>query len=203
MKRSIALLCVAFGLTSCAGPSARVDANAAIAAGNEAFSGRQHERALSKYDEALRLAVEGGSKSSEAIALYGLARTSAHLCRTAEAERWFLRSIALRETLPDTERALLTQNYLEFARFLQARGRTAEAISYVKKSLPMLEQLGIEARDPVGYADLLSEYALWLNAIQATDDAARVTIKAKELRDRNPQAKPDFIPLKYPTTCAA
>ena len=189
--------CLVF-IGACAAPSPALRANAD---GNRAYlSGRLNE-ALSKYELSLKLATESGDKQYAVIAMYGLARTNAKLCNSALAEDWFKKSIAARESLPDERYARLTQNLLEFARFLLAQGRVAEAIPLMDRAVPLLEGLGVEKSDPIAYANFYVDYAAALKEAGRPADAAVASSQAARLRNANPGREARFKAETYPTDC--
>lgn len=175
-----------------------------IAKGNRSLNAGQYDEALKAYSKALSRAKDERFVQDRAIAMYGLARTNARLCRVDAAEKWFRDSIALRETLPDvTDSAWLTQNYLEFARFLLSRGRTEEAEEYMARAIPMLDDLGLEYSDPIGYAEVLDDYAAALDAVGKYPESQAQTDRAANLRRENPDRRADFKPIPYPADCDA
>ena len=100
----------------------------AISRGNLLFDESRYEDALKSYATALEEAEGKNNDEYRAIAMYGLARANAQLCRVAAAEKWFRDSIVLREAMPNQGGDPVIQNYSEFARFLLSRGRPADAV---------------------------------------------------------------------------
>lgn len=157
---------------------------------------------MKRFERALAQATESEDRLHQAIAMYGLARANANLCHIAEAEKWFLGSIEVRESIPDDEETgYLTQNLIEFARFLVANDRPEDAVPYFERSVPMLEELGIEESDPIGYAEFLDKYVATLRLLGRTADAEVYSQKAGEIRARHPGEQPEFRPRPYPSSC--
>jgi tetratricopeptide (TPR) repeat protein len=182
-------------------PRAMVSANTS---GNRALDAERYEVAIKDYEKALRLAEDAGDVQYRAIAMYGLARANARLCRTTLAEKWFRDSISLRESIPDVPKsAFLTQNWIEFARFLLSLGRAEEAATYFERAVPKLESMGIDQIDPIGYADLLDDAVATLTKIGKTEEARAHVERAAELRQNNPDRKAGFRALPYSAACAA
>ena len=200
LRMLIAML--AIGPAFAVAPSrAVVNANAS---GNRALDAGRYEAALKGYDKALRLAEDAGDAQYRAMAMYGLARANARLCRTSLAEKWFRDSISLRESIPDIpQSAFLTQNWIEFARFLLSVGRTEEAAAYFERAVPKLESMGIEQIDPIGYADLLDDVVATLIKIGKIEESNVHAQRAAELRQKNPDRKASFRALPYPVSCKA
>jgi tetratricopeptide (TPR) repeat protein len=175
-----------------------------IAKGNRSLSAGQYDEALKAYSKALSRAESDKFAQTRAAAMYGLARTNARLCRVDTAEKWFRDSIALRETLPDvTGHAWLTQNYLEFARFLRSRGRTEEAVEYIARAIPMLDDLGLEYSDPIAYSEVLDDYAAALKTIGKDPESQAQADRAANLRREYPGRHAEFKPMPYPADCDA
>ena len=175
-----------------------------IAKGNRSLNAGQYDEALKAYSKALSRAKDDRFAQERAIAMYGLARTNARLCQVDTAEKWFRDSIALRETLPDvTGSAWLTQNYLEFARFLMSRGRKEEAAMYIARAIPMLDDLGLEYSDPIAYAEILDTYAASLKAVGKDPESQAQADRAANLRRENSGRQADFKPMPYPADCDA
>lgn len=180
---------------------ATVNANAR---GNRALDTGEYEEALKFYSEALKLAEKDDSLQYRAIAMYGLARANAHLCRVDAADQWFRDSISLRESLPDEPAiAWVTQNWLEYARFLYSRGRNNDAVSYFGRAVPVLEKMGIEEMDPIGYADMLDAYESAMLSIGMTAEAEAQAQRAAQIRQKYPDRQARFRPVPYPTHCEA
>ncbi len=173
----------------------------ANAEGNQAYFAGKFMLAIDKFDQALRSATETDDKQYQAISMYGLARANAQLCKLIEAERWFRESIALREKLPDDKYARATQNYLEFARYLMAHDRAAEALPYMDRSIPNLEALKIDETDPIAYVEFLDSYAGALQDNNRREDATNVRSRAQALRAKYPDKAARFKPEKYPSAC--
>lgn len=174
----------------------------ANAKGNRDLDTGRYEDALKNYTKALNRAEDEGDAQYQAMAMYGIARANARLCRTDIAEKWFRDSIALRETLPDQpEGAWLTQNYIEFARFLLSRGRTEEAARYFGQAIPKLEDMGIEQMDPIGYANLLDDYVAAMKSVGLVQESESFAARASDIRLKYPDRKADFRPLPYPINC--
>jgi tetratricopeptide (TPR) repeat protein len=203
MKKALVLACagilyVAFSTGAHASTRAVINANAA---GNRAYDARNFELALGRYRKALQLAEKSNDLEYRAIALYGMAQASAQLCKIAEADALFRQSIALREGFADHANAYITQNWIEYGRFLFTNNHPAEATTHFAKALPKLESLGIQKTDPIGYAEFLDTYVAALKAAADTELARTLELKASELRARYPGQVAHFKPDGYPADC--
>ena len=182
-------------LAACAHAPTAVDDNHV---GNRYYDEGNYQAALAKYRSALTLAQGGKDQQYEAIAMFGIARAHAHLCQVQEAETWFKRSIAARRNLPNLEVAYLTQNLLEYARFLRARSRYKEAVGLYEEAMPALDSLGVETRDPMGFVLVLKEYEALLQAVGRSADAQSIATKAATIEAQNQGQKPKFTPEAFP-----
>ncbi|HZF15019.1 MAG TPA: tetratricopeptide repeat protein [Steroidobacteraceae bacterium] len=161
MKRLRGYLAVGFLALGLAAPGEAGSSRATVntnADANDAFVAGQYEAAMANYQKVLKLAERSHDVQYRAIAMYGLARANAQLCRVTEAEKWFRDSIALRETMPDmAEKAYLTQNLLEFAHFLAANQRPDEAIPYFARAPLGRNQGGVRGRARAVQTDAVSK----------------------------------------------
>jgi tetratricopeptide (TPR) repeat protein len=171
--------------------------------GNVAYHSKRYDAAIEDYKKSLSLADQAGDRQYAAIAMFGLARSYAQLCQVAEAEKWFKQSIAAREALPNIHHAHLTQNLLEYARFLVGLGRYSGAATLYDRAIPMLESLGMEADDPLGYALVLDEYESLLKHTERASEASSVAARAKLLRETRTGRDPKFRPEAYPACVVA
>jgi tetratricopeptide (TPR) repeat protein len=176
-------------------PAARANAE-----GNQAYFRGKYEEALIKFEQSRTLASVSGDKQYEAIAMYSLARAQVKLCHLSEADRWFRASIAAREALPDEKNAMLTQNLVEYSRFLFAAGRPAEAIPLVERSIPLLVSIGIEQSDPVAFAELLEQEGNAQRTLGLDSEAA--LSRAAALYAANVDRVAKFKPEPYPKNCS-
>jgi tetratricopeptide (TPR) repeat protein len=197
---ALVLLVLAASTTSVALGSSRAAENA-NASGNRALDRGKLDVALKKYQKALQRAKADGDRQYEAIAMYGLARANARLCMLEEAEKWFRESIATRESLPDEPIAYLTQNWIEYGRFLQAHDRHNDAAKFFALAMPRLEALGIEASDPIGYAEFLDDFGASLAAAGRSGEARPLYEKSEALRQQHPGRTAGFSPKPYPKQC--
>lgn len=201
-SRTFGLLVVIAMLSPIAAAAPSLAAAKANAKGNKALDAGKYEAAIQNYEKARTLAENAGDAQYRAMAMYGLARANARSCRAAVAEQWFRDSIALRETLPDSDRAYLTQNWLELGRFLVSLDRVEEAIKYFELAVPKLESVGIEQLDPIGYADLLDDIVAAYVKIGKTEESKPHADRAAELRQKYPGRPASFHAVSYPTNCA-
>jgi tetratricopeptide (TPR) repeat protein len=168
---------------------------------NLALDREDYEVARQRYEASLNSAQLNNDKQYEAIAMYGLGRSYGYLCKYEESEKWFLKSIKLREEIPNTSIAYLTQNILELARLYKAAGKYKKANEQFERAIPLLENLAIEFNDPIGYAATLEDYVVTLKETGNSSEASQIMNLIKNLRDKYPNLKPGFVAKQYPVSC--
>lgn len=195
--KSVDLLFVVLFLTSCVlSPATKLNrqANATLETGNYKLAREQYQRALS---EAQRTSYQ----QEIAITMYGLARANGYLCNFQESEQWFLKSIALRENITDSSAAYISQNLLELARLYIAQKKFQEAAAQFERAVPILEEMNIEAYDPIAYADTLEDYQSALHVLGRVKDAERIHARIQYLRTNHHKQRARFKVQPYPEKC--
>jgi tetratricopeptide (TPR) repeat protein len=89
---------------------------------------------------------------------YEYGRASGVTCFYEHAEEYLSKALTLDEESSGPTHYPL----IELARLNLDRGKYAEAVPYFERVLPIVEKLNSEALDPIGFADLLDEYAVHL-----------------------------------------
>ena len=166
---------------------------------NRAYYQGRAEEALGKFEAARKAASDARDRQYETIAMYGLARANIKLCNPREADRWFKASIEARDALPDDEYAQVTQNLVEYSRFLLVLGRPAEAIPLMERAIPKLDSIDLGASDPIAFAEFFDDYAGALEGSGLSSEAARS--RASKLREANVGKIAKFKPEPYPVQC--
>ena len=169
--------------------------------GNVALDLNNYSAAIKNYNEAFGVAERTGNQQYAAIAAYGLGRAYGYSCNFEEAEKWLKKSIFLRKSIPDSEIAYLSQNYLELARLYVSWDRWPEAVSKFQSAMPLLKGLNIEARDPIGYANVLEDFKISLSQIGDKDKAKQIKEKINSLRIGHSNRTAAFKPKPYPRKC--
>lgn len=197
MYKLTPIIFAAFILTGCAGVYAPQQDNFTA---NEHLDRSEFHNAIAKYKGALAAARFHHDEQYEAIAMYGLGRAYGYLCNYELAESWFIQSIKLRESLPDSDEAYLSQNILELARLYEAAGEDDKAAGQYARAVPLLEDADIERLDPAGYINVLKDYAALLNRIDS-ERYKNIHNKLATLKAKHPNAQSGFVARPYPTEC--
>jgi hypothetical protein len=199
MKQAIFLFAIAFALASPPAAAASSQLAKANDEGNKAYNAKDFPLAAEQFALALKLSTDEKDQQYQAIAMYGLARSSGQLCRVAEAEDWFKQSIAAREKVPDGPQARVTQNLLEYSRFLLAQKRFEDAAPLMTKAYVLLEKLGAEQADPIAYADFLDQYVSVLHVTGRAASAEVAAARSSGLRTKYAGQQARFKPDPFPT----
>ncbi len=132
-------------------------------------------------------AVQGMSESPDqrnslAVAYGQLGRIAIERGRHAEAENWYLRSVALFEELGEQPRAAI--GYHQLGMVAQERGQLAEAETWYGRALPIFEQIG----DRPGMAATCHQLGIVAQIWGRLEDAEDLFIRSlsiqEELGDR-------------------
>ncbi len=75
---------------------------------------------------------------------------------------------------------------VELARMSIAQKKYIKAKKYFERLMPILQEIQAETQDPLGYADLLDDYALVLERTGEQEIAQRHRERARQLRDAFP-----------------
>jgi tetratricopeptide (TPR) repeat protein len=95
---------------------------------------------------------------TRSVMYYEYGRASGVTCFYEHAEEYLSKALTLDEESSGPTHYPL----IELARLNLDRGKYAEAVPYFERVLPIVEKLNSEALDPIGFADLLDEYAVHL-----------------------------------------
>ena len=192
------IIAFASALVACASPTPRSAASLNAQANQAYFSGK-YSVALEGFEAARNAAKVTSDAQYEAIATFGMARANVQLCKFSAATELFQKSIQLRSAIPDIRFAKVTQNLVEYARFLLSVNRPLEALPLMEQAIPDLEISGIANTDPIAYAEFFDDYSVALKA--AGRDSNGAIAKAAQLRSNNPGRTAQFRPTPLPSQC--
>ena len=134
------------------------------------------------------------------LAAYDWARATGRMGEYENAERAFLYSLHLEQTRDlGSKNKLIASRYYELARLYHAWGKRSEAIQYYREALTATDQGTIQS-DPIGFAEVLDEFASYLNEAGQTNEASGFRQQSAELRRNNPGKKAKFGPDPYPAS---
>ena len=190
---------MALGLAGCLTVSPQQRLNHA---GNVSYANGNYKTAIEDYHLAVVKARENNDKQYEAIAMYGLGRAYGNTCMYSKSVKWFLNSIALRKSIPDTDIAYLSQNHLELARLHKAHNKNSKANEQFEMAIPLLDALNMQENDPISYAYMLKGYSSTLEKAGNIEKAKEIKSLIKKLRENNPNKRAGFVSFPYPTNCS-
>jgi tetratricopeptide (TPR) repeat protein len=190
--------------TACANPINRATAERYYASAEKAVAAGDLQSAKIGYSRALLNAKLGGmGPAAEAQVARKLGRIHGNLCEPDEAERAFLHVVSSEEQLygPDSWRTFPARG--ELAQLFFDIGNYPKAVMYFEKAFAVGEKLLTE-KHPLGFADLLDDYATALEGTGNTTAAQDARARAAALREKGgPQgavrSRSDYKP--YPRTC--
>lgn len=128
---------------------------------------------------------------------YEYGRASGVVCDWAEAET------ALNEAykLDIQSNGPYWMPLVELERMSIAQKDYTKALKYFDKLIPILKKLNAETIDPLGYADLMDEYALVLEKNNRGTESQQHKNRAKKIRETFPDSKPRTEITPYGTQC--
>jgi tetratricopeptide (TPR) repeat protein len=140
------------------------------------------ENARRRYFLALQNAQWSEAKPEELARLnLQVGRASGVTCKYDAAEKHLNKSYDLdKKADAPTYLALI-----ELARLSLAQSKTLEAVGFFERAMPELETVKLAKKDPIGYAELLEEYAKALSVSGNTSRAKSIAARASEMRAAN------------------
>lgn len=172
-----------------------------IYSGDIAYVRGDYAQAKNSYYSALQVAMQQNWKPHIASAKYGLGRSLGQLCEFNEAEKYLTEAANLESEISGGKGAHLSQDYFELARLYYDYGAYAKAIPFFHKALPIVEELGVASSDPIGYANVLENYAVALAKSGDTTAANAIERKIANLRQSNPGKNAGFNITRFNPNC--
>lgn len=174
-----------------------------IGEGNLAYDQGNYEKAKNLYMSGLKVATSQKWKPHIATSKYGLGRSYGQLCNFELAEKYLKEAAALERKISNGKGVHLSQDYFELARLYYGYNKYSEAVVYFKKAIPLVETLGIENSDPIGYADVLEDYAKALVKSGSPSEAPAIRDKISQIRKNNAGRSAGFKPVQFNKECSA
>ncbi|MDH5631008.1 MAG: tetratricopeptide repeat protein [Gammaproteobacteria bacterium] len=197
MRKLITIIAL-FILSSCSSVPRQQNLNYE---GNIALDRGNYSVAIQKFHRALNESVSASDDQYHAIAMYGLGRAYGYLCQFKESEKWLLKSISARESLPNTKHAYLSQNIMELARLYKANKEYSKANIQFERAILILEELDIRESDPIGYAGVLEDFMFTLRAAGNNKRAKEISNIIAKLKSDNVNKPAYFVAKQYPDNC--
>ena len=198
--RVLTLLLAMFAITACPHPINRKNStNYAIAADNAQRAGDWFT--ARKYWGRAIISAELGRVPPQALAIlwYEYGRSSGVICDWAEAEIGLTKALELdKQSNGPTHMSFFELGCMNFD-----RRRYDEAASYFGHAMRESDERSIDTQDPIGHADLLTEYAISLENIGRGAEARKHRARSAELRATFPNGKTPTDRTPYGTQCEA
>jgi tetratricopeptide (TPR) repeat protein len=190
-------------ISGCAPAINNTNANNYYNAGLSAETSRNYLQAKEMYYRALVNARSANaSKEYISAVLYNYGRMLGFTCDFGNAIESVKESLSIEKGISPTNNTNLAKRLSELAYLNVALGLDSEAAVYFSGAVPILESLGVGAKDPIGYANYLEMYAAALRNSNQIERSNEFSNKAKILNSKNPDAKAQFIPVNYKAGCA-
>ncbi|WP_264513643.1 hypothetical protein [Luteolibacter rhizosphaerae] len=199
MMRPFSCLALALLLPSCgfkAVNAARSDYRQGLAAEQAGDLARAREHQFAYHRQALLL----DRPFMAAQATYEYARLSGYAGDHRAADEAFRSCLEHAGKDPETRLRLRYVILIEYARFLHDQGRHREAIGHYQQAISLVTPSNLQARDPIGFAEFLEEYAVSLSHSGKRAEATNARSWAAQLRRDHPGKKADYPRRHYPRT---
>ena len=200
--RGCLILFLLLPVVACANPINRANVEKYHELGSRAEQAGDYALAEEYYGRALWNARIGKvPRGGISLLAYNLGRVKGYLCKHDEAEQLLLEALRLEEQESGAGSGLTSMRLFELARLNAARKRFDEAGEYYSRAIPIVRNLDIETADPIGFANVLGNYAAVLESLER-DQAARDAIReAEQLRAAHPGRQAGFTPQSYSRNC--
>jgi len=136
-------------------------------------------------------------KRYQAVMNYEYARSLGVTCFYELAQQYFDKAYALDK---ETNGPAYMSSF-ELARMYAAKGDDKRAAAYFGRAFEEGQAAGLEKHDPIGFADLLDDYAKSLGAVGETRAAEDKRHMASAIREANKTAKTKTDLTPYGTQC--
>ena len=173
-----------------------------IQSGNIAYKRGDYVQAKEVFSSALQLATQQNWKPHIATAKYGLGRSLGQLCQFSEAEKYLTEAASLEREISGGKGIHLSQDYFELARLYYDYGKFDKAVPFFQKAIPLAEELRVASSDPIGYANVLEDYAIALSKTGDATQAKAIEKTIATLRQSNPSKSAGFRIVRFNPQCA-
>jgi tetratricopeptide (TPR) repeat protein len=158
------------------------------------------ESAQRSYYLALQNAERAGAGKKELAALnHKVGRASGITCKYDVAEKHLTKAYELDKKASGPAHNLL----VELARMNLAQGKPVDAANNFEKALPGLEKARAQKYDPIGFAEVLEDYATALDKGGMQSQAKTVSARAAEVRAHSQGKAPVALRVAYGSHCGS
>lgn len=199
MKIAVVLVLGLLIAAGCGNPINRKTAQNYAGAGYQAINAGDWKLAQKNFGKAIVNAELGGAEPQHmAVLKYEYGRASGVVCDWTNAEA------ALKEAF-NLDAANGGPSYMalyELGRMHFDRKQFAKARSYYDQVYLEFGKVGVETKDPLGFAQYLEEYVVILQETGAQQDAMTYQERAAKIRGMFPEGKSPTEKTPYGTQCA-
>ena len=200
--RSLIISAITITVLGCANPINQKTAEHYHDLGSQSEDAGDYELAEEYYSRALWNAKMGQSPNSGiSMVYYNLGRVKGYLCKYHEAEELLLEALRLEEETSGPDSGLTSMRLFELGRLNAAWSQFDEALSYYSRAISLVRKLDVETSDPIGFANVLGEYAELLESSGNREKAISIGQEADRIRIANPDMQPGFVAQSYSQFC--
>jgi tetratricopeptide (TPR) repeat protein len=200
MLRTVCSITFALMLTGCVTAINQHNADRHEVAGNAFYNQGDWVSARRQYAQAVVNSDLGrASANDKARVNYSYGRVLGIMCAYDKAEQYLRRS---RELAGSGATSTYLSLY-ELGQISQAQGKSQEAARYFAELIPLLDQMGLRSKFPLGVADAHDRYATALEASGNREAAAAQRAEAAAIRSDYPGAVQAGAATPYGTACPA
>jgi tetratricopeptide (TPR) repeat protein len=193
LTRSLWLAAIAAACSGCLGDLNRGHYDFHFRTGLTALENHNYEGARRQFGFAYWYATAGClGPEAEAASLYNEGMASGHAGRFVEAEGLLKRALELDRRTGANQPELRVKRLVELARLYQAWAKPEEAAAAYGEALSLARKLKVDRAVPVDFAIVIEDYAVELDALGRTAEAADERHEAAEIRATNPERQPKF-----------
>jgi tetratricopeptide (TPR) repeat protein len=139
----------------------------------------------------------GAGPRTTSLITYEYGRASGVVCEWAEAEK----SLKTSYELDLDHDGPYWMPMVELTRMSRAQKDHQKALGYYSELMPILKDIQAETQDPLGYADILEEYAESLEQTGSPEKGTKLKERAKQLRETFPGMVAHTEKTPYGTQC--
>jgi len=182
IKKLTYIICIATLISSCAAPINRKTSEITAQAGYLAQQQGDWDAARRNYAKAL-VNAELGNEPSQKVAVlnYEYGRSLGVTCFFDEAEKYLSKAMKADREINGP----VHMSILELARLNYDQKKYQEAANYYNELLQIYEKHNAEKQDPVGVANVFTEYAVALKAIGQNAKSSSFNQRAVALKSIN------------------
>ena len=157
-----------------------------------------YQSAKEQYAKALVNAkLGGGEPALISMLTYNYGRMLGLTCQYEESEKNLLEALNIEKSVSGSDSGTISMRLFELARLDHDNNKYEKSIPYFEEGIPIVEKLGIERSDPIGYSLILEIYKDSLSQLNQSDKVNQIQMKIDKLKSDNPGKTPGYEPISY------